>query len=165
MIKIRIFEVKRLFWISWEGFNGITKILIRGMQEIRVRRRIWNNRSRGRKGDAMWGREPRTEDSLQKLEKAERQILPGSKERAQSYRQTPRFQHSETHCWIMASRTVREFGNRLDVLSTQVCFGGTHMTPCSLLNPLSEISSMTTIGWHMRQRTSLKVSSLIVRGH
>lgn len=38
------------------------------------------------------------------------------------------------------------------------------ITPCSLPSPLSEISSVASIGWHVRQRTSLKPSSVTLGG-
>lgn len=44
--------------------NVTTKVLIRGRQEIRVRRRAWDNGSRGRKGDLIWDHEPRTENNF-----------------------------------------------------------------------------------------------------
>lgn len=73
-----------------------------------------------------------------------------------------RFQHSDTHFWILVSRTVRGCVNRLDVLSTQIHFGDTQITTCSLPNPLSEISCPASLGWHIRTMENFKVSSLIL---
>lgn len=51
------------------GPNLTTRVLIRGRQEIRGRRRIWPMEAE-KKGNVIGGKEPRTEGSLQKLEMA-----------------------------------------------------------------------------------------------